>query len=171
MEFFGICEHAQVVNYVQWRFMLGLCGGAYPYVGPLLHKAWNTIEYGGNAPKQAQDNMSEVAEKILDKLEDDETDFSDIKDALVDLDSGLTKEIRQCELKCLIKIDREFDYKWLGLKEDRPVETLRLDRDLNKMAESGMDKLKAKAEAAGFTADSLRPSNVLDQILKSLGVN
>ncbi len=173
VEFFGICEHAQVVNYVQWRFMLGLCGGAYPYVGPLLHKAWNTIQYGGNAPKQAQGNMSEVAKKVLDKLNEDEnaTDFSDIKDALVALDSGLSKEIRQCELKCPIKIDREFGYIWTGLTRERPVDTVRLDRDLNAMADEGIDKLKAKAEAAGYTADALRPSSVLDKILKTLGLN
>ncbi|HUQ35699.1 MAG TPA: hypothetical protein VM144_04915 [Aestuariivirga sp.] len=172
VEFFGICEHAQVVNYVQWRFMLGLCGGGYPYVGPALHKAWNTVQYGGNAPKQAQDNMSEVAKKILDKLNENEndTDFSDIKDALVGLDSGLNKEIRECELKCPIKIDREFGYVWTGLTRPRPVETVRLDKDLNKIADEGLEKLKFAAEEAGYST-SLRPSSVLGNILKALGLN
>lgn len=172
VEFFGICEHAQVVNYVQWRFMLGLCGGGYPYVGPALHKAWNTVQYGGNAPKQAQDNMSEVAKRILDKLEENEneTDFSDIKDALVDLDAGLSKEIHECELKCPIKIDREFGYIWKGLTEPRPVETVRLDKDLNEMADEGVKKLKFAAEEAGYST-SLRPSAVLGNILKALGLN
>ena len=172
VEFFGICEHAQVVNYVQWRFMLGLCGGGYPYVGPALHKAWNTVQYGGNAPKQAQDNMSEVAKKILDKLDENEneTDFSDIKDALVALDSGLTKEIRECQLTCPITIDREFGYGWTGLTRPRPVDTVRLDKDLNEIADEGVKKLKFAAEEAGYST-SLRPSAVLGNILKALGLN
>ncbi len=171
VEFFGICEHAQVVNYVQWRFMLGLCGGGYPIVGPALHQAWNTVQYGGKAPKQQQDNMSEVAKKILDKLDENEneTDFSDIKDALVDLDSGLSKEIRECELKCPIKIDKEFSYTWTGLTSPRPVETVRLDKDLDKMADEGIEKLKFAAEEAGYST-SLRPSAVLGNILKALGL-
>jgi len=172
VEFFGICEHAQVVNYVQWRFMLGLCGGGYPYVGPALHKAWNTVQYGGNAPKQAQDNMSEVAKKILDKLDENEneTDFSDIKDALAALDSGLTKEIRECQLTCPITIDREFGYGWTGLTRPRPVDTVRLDKDLNEIADEGVKKLKFAAEEAGYST-SLRPSAVLGNILKALGLN
>jgi hypothetical protein len=173
VEFFGICEHAQVVNYVQWRFMLGLCGGAYPAVGAGLHKAWNMIQYGGNAPKQAQDNMSTVAKSLLEKFEDDEnaTDFSDIQKALVALDAGLNKEIRQCQLTCPETIDREFNYKWTGLTEDRGVQTLRLDRDLDAMANAGLEKLESAAKAAGVTEDSFRPSNILDKILKSLGLN
>jgi hypothetical protein len=149
--------------------MLGLCGGAYPVVGPLLHKAWNALEYGGNAPKKAQDNMSQVAKKILDKLDSDEntSDFSDIQEELVALDAGLDKEIRQCELKCPVKIDREFYYSWTGLTSDRPFPTARLDHDLNDMAGAGMTKL----QAAGVTAQSFRPSAVLSQILKSLGLN
>ncbi len=172
VEFFGICEHAQVVNYVQWRFMLGLCGGGYPYVGPLLHKAWNAVQYGGNAPRQAQDNMSEVASRVLDKLNENEneTDFSDIKDALVAIDSGLSKEIRQCELKCPIKIDTEFGYVWTGLTRPRPVDTERLDRDLNAITDAGLEKLKFEAEKAGYST-SLRPSSILGNILKALGLN
>lgn len=172
VEFFGICEHAQIVNYIQWRFMLGLCGGAYPYAGPLLHKAWNTVQYGGNAPQEQQANMSKVAKKILDKLDsnEDETDFSDIKDALVEFDSGVNKDIRQCELKCPIKIDREFDYIWVGLKSERPVETERLDRDLKDITDAGVKKLKTAAEEAGYST-SLRPSAVLGNILKALGLN
>ena len=173
VEFFGICEHAQIVNYVQWRFMLGLCGGAYPYAGALLHKAWNTFQYGGNAPQQQQANMSEVAKKILDKLDSDEdaADFSDIAADLVALDAGVNKEIRQCELKCDITIDREFSYIWTGLTRDSPIPTGRLDRDLNDMANEGAEKMKSKAEAAGVTTDSLRPSPILSQILKALGLN
>lgn len=171
VEFFGICEHAQVVNYVQWNFMLGLCGGAYPYVGPALHTAWNTVAYGGKAPRQAQDNMSEVGKKILDKLNanENETDFSDIKDALEGLDSGLSRQVQECQLKCPIKIDKEFDYRWVGLTQPRPVETVRLDKDLNDMADEGIKKLKLAAEEAGYSTE-LRPSAVLGNILKALGL-
>lgn len=171
VEFFGICEHAQVVNYVQWNFMLGLCGGAYPYVGPALHAAWNTVQYGGKAPRQAQANMSEVGKRILDKLEENEneTDFSDIKDALADLDSGLSREVQECQLKCPIKIDEEFDYTWLGLHPLRPFENKRLDRDLKDMTDAGLEKLKTEAERAGYSTE-LRPSAVLGNILKALGL-
>lgn len=170
VEFLGICEHAQVVNYLQWNFMLGLCGGAYPYVGPALHSAWNAVTYGSSAPRQAQDNMSKVAEKILDKLNENEneTDFSDIREALVDLDSGLTKQIRQCELKCPVKIDREFRYLWRGLTNERGYETVRLDKDVGIMADEGLKKLKFAAEDAGYSTE-LRPSAVLGNILKALG--
>jgi hypothetical protein len=115
--------------------------------------------------------MSEVGEKILDKLNENEneTDFSDIKDALVGLDAGLSRQVQECQLKCPIKIDKEFRYTWVGLGPLRPHETVRLDRDVNNMADDGMKKLKFAAEEAGYSTE-LRPSAVLGNILKYLGL-
>ena len=170
VEFLGICEHSQVVNYLQWNFMLNLCGGVYPYAGPMLRKAWNLKEYGTTAPNETQAHMSEIAEQILDRLEDnpDETDFSDIKEALQDLDAGLDqKPIRECELTCKVKIDTPFDYRWIGLTRGRPYQTLRLDRDAEAGAKAFDDMLRAKASAAGM--DKYRPGKVLDEVRDSLG--
>ena len=125
VEFLGICEHSQVVNYLQWNFMLNLCGGVYPYAGPVLRKAWNLKQYGTTAPNETQEHMSEIAEQIFDRLEDnpDEIDFSEIKEALQGLDAGLDqKPIRECELTCKVKIDTPFDYRWIGLSRGRPYQ-------------------------------------------------
>lgn len=170
VEFFGICEHAQVVNYIQWKFMMRLCGGVYPLAGPALHGAWNMVQYGNSAPRERQSNMSDIAGEIFDKLEDDpdSNDFSDIAEQLKELHAGVQSPVQECALSCGITIDKPFDYVWTGLTDKRPYDTVRLDKDANNMIEAGEDMVRTKT---GITATDLRPGRVLDRILKSLGLN
>lgn len=130
VEFLGTCQHAQVVNYIQWGFMLELCGGLYPELGELARKAWNTVTYGSTAPSEAQGNLIKAGAEFKNELDKDPTGgkgtfvpkISDVRQHFQERDAAISHPEKDCELKCELTEEqrhalfaRDFTYRWLGL--------------------------------------------------------
>lgn len=126
VEFMGTCQHAQVVNYVQWGMMLSLCGGLYPTLGKVAHKVWNSDTYGPSAPAAQQESMIQVGSEFKEALDNAHPipDISGIKQRLKERDAALKYAEQDCELKCeLTDAQRadlrktRFGWHWTGLTD------------------------------------------------------
>lgn len=132
VQFMGTCQHAQVVNYVQWGFMTKLCGGLYPVLGSMAHAAYNIRRYGLNAPSGSQDNMVAAGEEIAEAWEGYwqriegtqsasrgelfDSDLSRIRKRVQEREQESPNSFQDCQLKCTAKPhESEFTYFWSGL--------------------------------------------------------
>jgi hypothetical protein len=127
----GTCQHAQVVNYVQWGMMMSLCGGVYSAIGGFAHGAYNIKTYGLGAPGSAQDNMVAVGKEFNEELDSTAGKIINFKDDLI---AGIRRRLQQrdkatnhaekdCELACkltdkqrrALQDDFSWDFAWSGL--------------------------------------------------------
>lgn len=133
VEFLGTCQHAQVVNYIQWGFMLELCGGLYPELGEVARKLWNKYTYGSTAPNEAQDNLIKAGAEFKGELDKDPTGgkgtfiprIGEIRKRFQERDAATAHPEKDCELKCELTEEqrhalfaKDFHYRWLGLTDD-----------------------------------------------------
>jgi hypothetical protein len=132
VEFFGTCQHAQVVNYVQWGMMMSLCGTGYPTIGKLAHAIWNHMQYKDQAPTDQQQNMVDVGEELNDVIYHDAQNMAgifnprldDIRKTLQEADKKKSHPEQACELKCELNAEQQarlnehpFTYHWTGLTD------------------------------------------------------
>ena len=117
VEFLGTCQHAQVVNYVQWGMMMSLCGPGYPTIGKLAHAIWNHVQYHDGAPTEQQNNMADVGGELNDMIYHDPQNMQgvynprldDIRKKLQDADVKLSHPEQACAkaLKCVLTPDQQ----------------------------------------------------------------
>jgi hypothetical protein len=140
VEFLGTCQHAQVVNYVQWGMMMSLCGPGYPTVGKLAHAIWNHVHYHDGAPTEQQNNMADVGEELNDVIYHDPQNMQgvnnprldDIRKKLQAADAKLSHPEQVCALKCKLDPDQQdrlgmkpTGFHWAGLQHYAPSSTAR----------------------------------------------
>jgi hypothetical protein len=131
VEFLGTCQHAQVVNYVQWGMMMSLCGTGYPTLGKLAHAIWNHMQYNDQAPTDQQNNMVEAGEDLADAIYHDPQNMAgvynprldDIRKKLKEADAKKSHPEQACALECKLTPEQQaqlnenpFGYNWAGLK-------------------------------------------------------
>jgi hypothetical protein len=111
VEFFGTCQHAQVVNYVQFGFMLKLCDGAgygiYQASMSTLMNAYNLAAYGKLGASSMQSVMANAGvelERIMeDPLDDEDMDKylkQDLNRYIQASDAKIDHSEKQCLLHC-----------------------------------------------------------------------
>jgi hypothetical protein len=159
VEFLGTCQHAQVVNYVQWGMMMSLCGTGYPTIGKLAHAIWNHMQYNDQAPTDQQENMVDAGEGLADAISHDpysaglfNTRVDDARRKLQEADQKKSHPEQACELKCELTAQQEaqlnespFAYHWAGLQHSVPSSNRDdLKGEGKKLLDKALDDAKAK---------------------------
>jgi hypothetical protein len=132
VEFLGICQHPQIVNYTLWGVAMSLCGSAYNAAGEAERNARNAYSsLTGTPAEESQSNAVEIGRSIYDDIKSNpnNADIAKLKKKFFDLTSlqrgprgGIAKDVLACRLHCQLdaatqaKFDKqEFDYNWDGL--------------------------------------------------------
>jgi hypothetical protein len=136
VEFFGTCQHAQVVNYVQFGFMLKLCDGVGygVYQGSMatLMNAYNFAAYGNIGASSMQSIMANAGVEIEKSMEapvDEEDKITylkrDLNNFIQASDAKVDHPEKQCPLHCLLTdeqrkaVTRQISgYHWEGMTVD-----------------------------------------------------
>jgi hypothetical protein len=128
VEFLGICQHPQIVNYALWGVAMSLCGSGYNLTGEALRASRNILT---NAPaSESQDNAVEIGRSIYDEINSnpDNVDIAKLKKKFFDLTSValhgfITKDVLACQLHCELDAatkakfsQAKFGYTWEGLR-------------------------------------------------------
>ncbi len=109
VEFLGTCQHAQIVNYVQWGFMSGLCGQHEKFVKMLAHyqTAKMILSLGGSRDtRDPEDTMVTVGESYEKALEDQKDnnaappDDSSLREFVKKRVQGSSRPEAFCKLSC-----------------------------------------------------------------------
>jgi len=160
VEFLGTCQHAQVVNYVQWGMMMSLCGTGYPTIGKLAHAIWNHMQYNDQAPTDQQNNMVDAGEGMADAIYHDPQNMQgvfnprldDLRRKLKEADGQKSHPEQACALECKLTAEEEaklnerpFGYHWAGLQESTEGSNRdELKAQANKLRDKAVNDLKAK---------------------------
>jgi hypothetical protein len=136
VEFFGTCQHAQVVNYVQFGFMLKLCDGVgygvYQASMSTLMNAYNLAAYGKFGASSMQSVMANAGVEIEKYLEDpiDQEDIDKYMNEGMNRyiqasDAKIDHGEKQCLLHCPLTdeqkkaVSRQISgYHWEGMTVD-----------------------------------------------------
>jgi hypothetical protein len=135
VEFLGICQHPQIVNYALWGVAMSLCGSAYSVAGETERNGRNDYSklhgflYGGSPAEESQSNAVEIGRSICDEIKSnpDGVDVHKLEKKFLDLTAfdhgrGIAKDVLACRLHCELdaatkaKFDnKDFTYNWDGL--------------------------------------------------------
>jgi hypothetical protein len=119
VEFFGTCQHAQVVNYVQFGFMLKLCDGVaygiYQASMASAMNAYNLFEYGrlggASSTQSLMANAGVAIEKIMeypvDEEDRDKSMKEDVEDYIQSGDAKIDHAEKQCKLHCELNAEQK----------------------------------------------------------------
>jgi hypothetical protein len=136
VEFFGTCQHAQVVNYVQFGFMLKLCDGVGygVYQGSMatLMNAYNIAAYGNLGASSMQSVMANAGvdiERIMESPMDQDEIDKYLKPTMTNYMQASDEKIdhaeKQCRLHCDLtdeqkkKVTSQISgYHWEGMTTD-----------------------------------------------------
>jgi hypothetical protein len=136
VEFLGICQHPQIVNYALWGVAMSLCGKAYDVAGEDLRTARNiySLVTGGHPAAESQANAVEIGRSIYNEIKNnpDNVDVAKLKKQFFDLTAidhrgGIADDVLACRLHCELDAatqarfsKRQFDYYWNGLTTSNP---------------------------------------------------